>query len=166
MQTGRRLSLCAGTLLALLASANARAQGQTVDGPQSGDDTWYTLHFQQTTVTQAHPAFRSEYDGDNSLRHVAETETTITSTLFAGLSLWKGAELYLNPELSGGSGLSSAFGVAGFPNGEAFRVGSAKPVLYPARLFLRQTINLRGGEERVERAPTRSPVRSRLIARP
>jgi high affinity Mn2+ porin len=153
MQTGRRLSVCVGTLLALLASANTPAQGQTVDEPSSGANTWYTLHFQQTTVTQAHPAFRSEYDGAGSLRRVAETETTITSTLFAGLSLWKGAELYLNPELSGGSGLSTAFGVAGFPNGEAFRVGSAKPVLYPARLFLRQTINFRGGEERVDKGP-------------
>lgn len=67
-----------------------------------------------------------------------ETATSITSTLFAGARLWKGAEAYFNPELSGGAGFSKTLGVAGFPNGETFRVGSAEPKIYLARLYLTQ----------------------------
>ena len=58
--------------------------------------------------------------------------------MFLARRLWRGASGYLNPEVAGGSGLSSARGVAGFPNGETFRIGVADPVLYLARLFGRQ----------------------------
>jgi high affinity Mn2+ porin len=107
-------------------------------------------HFQATVVTQAHPSFDAPYSGANSLHPDAEHETTVTSTLFLGARLWKGAQLYVNPELSGGSGLSKGFGVAGFPNGEAFRVGNPEPHIFLARLFLRQTFALSGGTEGVE----------------
>ena len=100
---------------------------------------WWNLHFQLTTVTQTHPQFSALYSGKNSLSPEAEHETTVTSTLYLGARLWPGAELYLNPELSGGSGLSRALGVAGFPNGESFRVGDPQPHVYLGRLMLRQT---------------------------
>ena len=60
----------------------------------------------------------------------------------SGRRLWKGAALYFNPEVAGGSGLSGARGVAGFPNGETFRIGDPAPNLYLARLYLRQTFAL------------------------
>ncbi|HEX9006719.1 MAG TPA: carbohydrate porin, partial [Bacteroidota bacterium] len=47
-----------------------------------------------------------------------------------------------NPELSGGAGVSGVRGVAGFPNGETYRIGTPKPTGYVARLFLRGTIPL------------------------
>ena len=100
----------------------------------------FDLHFQLTTVTQTHPRFDAPYSGKNSLSPDSEHETTITSTLFLGARLWKGAEIYVNPELSGGSGLSHTLGVAGFPNGEAFRVGDAQPRIYLGRLMWRQTL--------------------------
>ena len=106
--------------------------------------------FQATTVTQAHPSFDAAYSGANSLRPDPEHETTVTTTLFLGARLWSGAELYVNPELSGGSGLSKGFGVAGFPNGEAFRVGNPEPHVFLARLFLRQTLALSGEKQAVE----------------
>lgn len=109
-----------------------------------------SLHFQETTVTQGHPHFHAPYSGGNSLQPASEVHSSITSTLFGGVRAWPGAELYLNPELSGGSGLSQARGVAGFPNGETFRVGSAVPVIYLARLFLRQTFELGGERVRVD----------------
>ena len=40
------------------------------------------------------------------------------------MRLWKGGELYADPEASGGAGVSSATGMAGFPNGEITRVGT------------------------------------------
>jgi high affinity Mn2+ porin len=59
-----------------------------------------------------------------------------------GLKLFNGLEAYVNPEISGGSGISGAVGLAGFSNGETFRIGSPKPALYPARMFLKYTLNL------------------------
>jgi high affinity Mn2+ porin len=44
--------------------------------------------------------------------------------------------------MAGGKGVGSTLGVAGFPNGETFRIGSPEPTVYVARIFLRQHINL------------------------
>jgi high affinity Mn2+ porin len=101
-------------------------------------------------VTQAHPSFDAPYSGKNSLNSDSEHESTITSTLYLGARLWKGAEFYVNPELSGGSGLSRALGIAGFPNGESFRVGDAQPRIYLARVMLRQIIAAGSESEPVE----------------
>jgi high affinity Mn2+ porin len=99
----------------------------------------FNFHFQETTITQFKPAFSAPYTGMNSLSTKQETQSSITSTLFGAARLWKGADAVFDPELSGGSGLSKTTGVAGFPNGETFRVGSASPAIYIARLYLRQT---------------------------
>ncbi len=100
------------------------------------------FHFQLTAINQSHPAFHAPYSGQNSLQPGAEEELSLTSTMFIGTRLWKGASVYFNPEISGGRGFSSAVGVAGFPNGETFRIGSSAPALYLARLFFRQHIAL------------------------
>jgi high affinity Mn2+ porin len=76
-----------------------------------------------------------------------EVNTAVTSTLVAGVRLWEGAELYYDPKVSFGRGLSNVLGVAGFPNGEISGVGSPNPTLYSARLFLRQTIGVGGEKE-------------------
>jgi high affinity Mn2+ porin len=102
----------------------------------------WNIHFQSTVVGQWHPAFHAPYAGQNSLISHEGAKVSITTTLFAGVRLWKGAEVYFNPEISGGEGLSQALGVAGALNGETFRVGSATPKVYVARLFFRQYIAL------------------------
>lgn len=99
----------------------------------------FNLHFQQTIITQYKPSFGAPYSGKNSLITNSETQSSITSTLFGAARLWKGAGAYFNPEISGGSGLSKTLGVAGFPNGETFRVGGAEPKIYIARFYLKQT---------------------------
>jgi len=107
------------------------------------DSNKYSYHFQTTIVNQSHTAFAVKYSGTNSLIHEAEgKKLSLTSTLFLGTRLWKNASLYFNPEISGGEGLSAAKGIAGFTNGETFRIGSTAPVLYTARLFYRQYIPL------------------------
>lgn len=106
----------------------------------------FNLHFQQTVITQHKPSFSAPYTGANSLVTGAETQTSLTSTLFGGARLWKGASAYFNPEMSGGAGLSKTLGVAGFPNGETFRVGGAEPKIYIARLYFTQ--NFDWGNER------------------
>jgi high affinity Mn2+ porin len=106
----------------------------------------FSLHFQETVITQYKPAFSAPYSGQNSLSPNTETQSSITSTLFGAARLWKGAEAYFNPEISGGAGLSKTLGVAGFPNGETFRVGAAEPKIYIARLYFKQ--NFEWGTEK------------------
>ncbi len=104
----------------------------------------WSAHFQFTAVSQSHGSFDAKYSGDNSLSNTAEKGLlTITATAFIGRKLWKGAALYFNPEISGGEGLSGARGIAGFTNGESFRVGDPQPKLYMARGYVRQYIVLR-----------------------
>ncbi len=99
----------------------------------------WTSHFQLTVIAQKHSGFPSKYTGRNSLADTVEpTATSLTSTLFLGRRLWKGAALYFNPEVSGGKGLSFATGVAGALNGETYRVGATEPQVFIARAFLQK----------------------------
>ncbi len=108
---------------------------------------WYSLHAQETTVSQFRPQFNALYTGPHSQTTWQQWATTLTSTIFSGLKLWPLAQVFVNPEISGGAGLSSAFGIAAFTNGEAFRVGSPAPKVYMARAFFRQLIPL--SQERI-----------------
>jgi len=109
----------------------------------------FNLHFQQTIITQYKPGFSAPYTGNNSLLTGEETQTSLTTTLFGGARLWKGMEAYFNPEMSGGSGLSKTLGIAGFPNGETFRVGAAEPKIYIARLYFTQNFEWGNDKEYV-----------------
>ncbi len=107
------------------------------------------LHFQETVITQGHPGFQAKYSGNNSLNTHSESATSITTTLYFGLRIVNNLELYADPEISGGSGISGAVGLAGFSNGETFRIGNPKPTLYPARLFLKYTFNFNDNETEI-----------------
>jgi high affinity Mn2+ porin len=98
----------------------------------------YSFHFQQTIITQYKPGFDAAYSGLNSLSTKTETQSSITATFFGNATLWKGSQFIFDPELSGGSGLSQTLGVAGFPNGETFRVGGVQNKIYIARLYFQQ----------------------------
>ena len=43
------------------------------------------------------------------------------------MRLWHGAELWINPEIDQGFGLANTQGIAGFPSGEAYKVGADYP---------------------------------------
>ncbi|MDR3712871.1 MAG: carbohydrate porin [Puia sp.] len=105
-------------------------------------DSGFSYHFQFTGILQWHPSFKSPYSGQNSLQSHSEQAYSVTSTLYLGRKLWRGAALYFDPEMAGGAGLSSTLGIAGFPNGETFRIGNPQPTVYTARIFLRQHIFL------------------------
>lgn len=98
----------------------------------------YSLKFQMTSVYQWHPAFKANYSGTNSMLPEEQRALSLTSTLFLDVPLWKGGLFTFNPEMSGGEGLSSAKGLGGFPNGETFRIGDHKPVVYMARFLIKQ----------------------------
>jgi high affinity Mn2+ porin len=111
---------------------------------------WWGLHGQSTFVTQYHPGFHAAFSGPNSLDPQAQARETFDLTLIGGLRLWRGAELWVNPEVDQGFGLSNTLGVAGFTSGEAYKVGADAPYFQLPRLFVRQTINLGGEVAQVE----------------
>lgn len=113
----------------------------------------YSLHFQTTIATQFHPAFSAAYSGDNSFGSARETASALVASLYADVGLWPGAELLVDPEISGGKGLSATRGIAGFPSGIVYRVGDPAPAIYLARVVLRQSIGLGGGKVRQEAGP-------------
>ncbi len=58
----------------------------------------------------------------------------------------------MNPELAGGSGFSSTRGLAGFSNGEIYRVDDPSPKWNMARLYLKQVVGFGGETEEVKDA--------------
>jgi high affinity Mn2+ porin len=110
----------------------------------------FAIHGQATLVDQANAAFTSPYAGTNSLPGKAEGRETFDMTLFIGLRPWRGAEIWADPEVDQGFGLANTLGVAGFPSGEAYKVGSSEPYFRLQRLFLRQTIDLGGATTKVD----------------
>lgn len=125
----------------------ARADG--FDPAQPED---WGMHVQFTNVSQMHPAFAAPYSGQNSLNPSGSSAETTDLTLFAGLRLSDDSEVWINPEMEQGFGLSNTLGVAGFPSGEAYKVGANAPYLRLPRLFYRKTISLDGTEQQVESA--------------
>lgn len=127
------------TLIMLLLSAQI-IMAQQADTTRTSK---WSYHFQFTAISQYHGSFKSPYKGKNSLADTAEiAATSMTSTLFLGRKLWKGAAVYFNPEISGGKGLSSAVGVAGALNGETYRVGNTAPAIFIARAYFQQQFPL------------------------
>jgi high affinity Mn2+ porin len=108
----------------------------------------FAIHGQFTYVEQNTESFRAPYAGPNSLSPDQGRETT-DLTLYAGARLWSGAEIWINPEIDQGFGLDDTLGVAGFPSGEAYKVGKNQPYFRLPRLFVRETLNLDGDREAI-----------------
>jgi high affinity Mn2+ porin len=104
----------------------------------------FNLHFQLTAIDQWHGTFTSPYQGLHSLSPDAENDLSLTSTLFVGFRAWKYGEFYFDPELGGGQGFSGATGIAGFSNGEIYRVGNPTPTAYIGRIYWQQYFPLKG----------------------
>jgi high affinity Mn2+ porin len=111
----------------------------------------FAVHGQATLLEQYTPPFHSPYVGQNSLIPNQGRET-LDFTAYLGWRLWQGAELWINPEIDQGFGLSGTLGVAGFPSGEAYKIGLSYPYARLPRTFIRQTINLGGDSEKVDGA--------------
>jgi high affinity Mn2+ porin len=114
------------------------------DAAESTAPEPWNVHGQATFVKQYHPSFTSPYQGPNSLSPVANGEETVSATLFLGTRLWDGGALYVNPEIDQGFGFDDTLGLAGFPSGEAYKVGKAKPYTRLQRAFVRQRFDLGG----------------------
>ena len=140
-----------GAGIFFLPQARAYAQGSQPDDAGAGER--WNAHAQATVVLQTHGPFKSPYFGVNSLQARRESRASLTTTFFLGLKLRKGLELYVNPEVAGGKGLSGVTGLASFPNGEITRVTSPTPKPYLGRAFIRQTWGWGTRTEAFEGAP-------------
>ncbi len=117
---------------------------------QSDSSKHYSLHFQTTIIPQYHFDFKSPYSGDNSLEAHEVPRTSFSGTAFFNYKAFKHTYFVFNPEAAGGKGLSKTLGIAGFPNGEVYRVGDPKPKPFIARLYAEQRFPLSDKKEMVE----------------
>jgi high affinity Mn2+ porin len=114
------------------------------------DSDRVNFHTQATLVAQGYPPIRSPYEGANSFPASGQGLETTDATLYGGLRLWQGAEVWVNPEIDEGFGLANTHGSAGFPSAEAYKFGSSYPYARVQRSFIRQTINLGGESQNVD----------------
>jgi high affinity Mn2+ porin len=128
--------------------------GTSANGGSTGLPTPATdlvnFHGQTTFVWQGYPAIRSPYAGPFSLPGSGLGRETFDATLYAGIRLWQGAEVWITPEIDQGFGFADTHGVAGFPSGESYKLGSSYPYTRMQRIFFRQTVNLGGEVEKVD----------------
>ncbi|HEV2378530.1 MAG TPA: carbohydrate porin [Terriglobia bacterium] len=145
----RRVLLTAVLLLAsyLIASQSRFAMAQDANNPASPDDRPWDIHIQSTVIAQGHPSFPADYTGLNSLTPGASVRETVSVDVTGGVRLWRGGEFFADALVWQGYGLSNTLGVAGFPSGEAYRIGKTYPDAYLCRAFLRETIGFGGEKE-------------------
>jgi high affinity Mn2+ porin len=151
MKTDARRLGCIALACGWILQGQALAQATAADSPAPDSAPQaFALHVQATVTLQAHPAFTSPYRGPFSLDPGARADETTDFTVYAGARLWSGAEFWVTPEIDQGFGLSDTVGIAGFPSGEAYKVGARDPYLKLQRAFLRQTFNLGGAVQTVD----------------
>jgi high affinity Mn2+ porin len=135
--------------LTLLGATPVWAQTAPPPAAEPAPAQTLAVHAQATFVEQGALNFPAPYAGPQSLSPARGRETFDT-TLYVGWRPWRGAEVWANTEIDQGYGLNDTFGVAGFPSGEAYKVGASTPYVRLPRLFLRQTIDLGGARQAVD----------------
>lgn len=132
-----------------------RAQ-EAAQASSSPPDPRWNFHFQSTLIGQGVLPFPAEYSAANSLEAHGEVKDTLSFDVRSDVRLWRGGEFSTDVLVWQGYGLSNTTGVAGFPNGEAYRVGKTFPDAYLSRAFFQETILL-GGDEDVSASPKAAP---------
>ena len=128
--------------VALVLALSGAAAAKEASEATSASASWWSVHFEQTVVGQDHGPFPAAHSGQSSPQPEPESKASVTATVFLGARLWKGARLYLDPELSAGEAFSGVTGVAAFPNGETYRIGDTRPTIVAARLYLQRSFGL------------------------
>ena len=147
-------------------SLPANALPMVTKAPATPDIDRVNFHSQTTFLWQGYPAIRSPYEGQFSLPRGGQARETADASLFAGVRLWKGAEAWFDAEIDQGFGLEDTHGAAGFPSGEAYKLGANYPYARLQRYFLRQTIDLGGETQKGEADVTQfagSQTANRLV---
>lgn len=133
-------------------SEPASAQPAQGDQPPDKQDSgrWWAIQVQATDVFQYKPAMRSLFEGPNSLPGPEIASNTLDASVIVGVRPWAGAEAWYDEDMNQGFAPGNTLGVAGFVNGEGAKVGHQSPYYRPQRYFFRQTIELGGGDDKVD----------------
>jgi high affinity Mn2+ porin len=110
----------------------------------------WNAHIQSTYIFQTHDPMHAAYTGPNSLLPGREYGWSWSVTAAFGLRLWRGGELYFDPEMIAARAISHAAGLGGLADGEISKSSDPHPTTYYARLFLRQTWDLGGEHSHVD----------------
>jgi hypothetical protein len=130
----------------------ADADAPTTIFPHS-ESSRFWISGQTNVILQWHRTFPAKYTGANSLQPAGENATSQTLTLFTGAELTHTTEVLVDAEIAAGRGLSTALGVAGFPNLDVVRNPQLSKAPYLARFFVRQVIPLSRETLAAERGP-------------
>jgi len=109
----------------------------------------WNLHGQNTDIYQYNPGFPAQYTGPYSLIGTPQVEETVSADIMLGLRLWQGAQFHVDGMMFQGFGLSNVHGVAAFPSGEAFKVGTWSPEFIMPRCFVSQVFGFGGPKEAI-----------------
>lgn len=140
-------------LAPICAFGQATDSGQTPAETSQPDPQNWNLHFQSTAIGQGYPSFSAQYTGANSLTPAAQIKETVSVDVTGGVRVWRGGEFFGDVVIWQGFGLSDTLGTAGFPNGEAYRLGKRLPDAYLCRAYLRQTFGFGREKEASDDAP-------------
>src|SRR5690349_14199202 len=119
------------TLLSFQYASAQEAPPMMFDRPP--DSPWW-VSGQMNVIEQAHPTFSAAYSGPNSFEPESQLRVSRVLTLYTGLRLGHGWEVFLDLESAGGRGLSDAFGLGGFTNLDVVRNPSLGSAPYVARV--------------------------------
>src|SRR5712664_2008667 len=115
-------------------------------------DRWW-ISGQANWISQWHPAFRSPYQGANSLSPEAQDATSRVLTLFTGLRVTSTTEFLCDVQETAGHGIGEALGLAGATNLDVVRNPLLSKAPYVARLMWHQIIPLSGEKTASPRTP-------------
>jgi hypothetical protein len=122
------------------------------------DNERWNAYGQFTYITSFKVPFSAPYTNANGSIHSLspdyERSFTGSFTLFFGVKLWRGGEIYFVPEVISERAFSNLTGIGGaIQNFELQKTGSETPSLYRARLYYRQTFNLGGKSIQLDSNP-------------
>ena len=148
-------------------SSPASSKDSTSSDPATlfphSESSRFWISGQANFISQWHPAFRSPYQGPNSLSPDAQDATSRVLTLFTGLEVSGTTEFLCDVQETGGHGIGEALGIGGFTNLDVVRNPTLSKAPYVARLMWHQIIPLSGEKSAAERTPlslfTQLPVR-------
>jgi len=151
---------------AVLGQENPPSPNHPPEEPQATPDTFFEhsqtakwwVSGQANFIFQANGDFYAQYSGPNSFKNTSDTALSRVLTLFTGYEFTPNSQIYLDVEETGGSGLSTALGLAGFVNLDVVRNPSIGQQPYIARLFFQQIVPLSPEKVESERAPLSLPT--------
>ncbi len=128
-------------VLALFQGCPAYGQGNPDSSPNpdasASKEAKFDSQGEATLILQHLFGFKSPYQGLNSLTARSQTDLSTTATMYLGDRVAPNLELYINPELAWGNGVSGSLGLAGYSNGDIIGQPVLRSYPYLARYFVR-----------------------------